>query len=110
MLVYVAKELKNCESAHMPGKYVKTKRYNSNYTEGYVRTLNEIQGQSQLNYHNHGGADEGRPPILIIFNWRWPWISLWALTSTPLCNCCCIWLFYQNWDTLMVGLAPRAPC
>ena len=34
-----------------------------------------------------GGRPSAAPPLLLWFNWLWPWISLWALRSTPLYSC-----------------------
>ena len=50
-----------------------------------------------------GGASAA-PPWLLWFNWLRPWISLWALRSTPLYSCCCILLFPRA-----PASAPKAP-
>ena len=53
-----------------------------------LRAQSKLQGQSQLNHNNNGGRGGlRRPPSLLSFDWLWPWISPWALRSTPLYNC-----------------------
>ena len=50
-----------------------------------------------------GGAALGcPPPLLLWFSWLWPWISVWALRSTPLFSCCFILMFYHVCDLFVL--------
>ena len=78
-------------------QYRKTQRYsindkktttNNKYTEG--QTLEpRMKSSAKANEKiiRMGGSPRPPSPLLVWFNWLWPWMSFWAPRSTPQCGC-----------------------